>query len=94
MATLYKHSGAQVEVTPANGRDFQLDELYKLLDTDIIQVVHGIKGHLMIIDEEGKLKDGWEDRVNLAATMQIKHALLPNDLIVGHALVCKKGEFK
>ncbi len=44
-------------IMPANNRHFSLQELYKLIDTDTIQVLELYDNTIMIIDEEGKLKD-------------------------------------
>ncbi len=44
-------------ITPQNNTDFTLKELYKLIDTDIIQVLELYDNTIMIIDEEGKLKE-------------------------------------
>lgn len=53
-------------ITPQNNSDFTLKELYKLIDTDIIQVLELYDNTIMIIDEEGKLKDKAE--INKLAT--------------------------
>ena len=44
-------------IQPLNGSDFTLKELYNILQCDIIQVVPLYDGTIMIIDEEGKLKN-------------------------------------
>jgi hypothetical protein len=53
-------------VTPANGKTFHFKELYKLLNVDMIQIVELADGNLLVLDEEGKLKD--EAIVNEIAT--------------------------
>ncbi|WP_276977689.1 hypothetical protein [Flavobacterium filum] len=53
-------------VEPLNKTDFTLQELYNLINTDIIQVLELYDGAIMIIDEEGKLKD--DAKVNKLAT--------------------------
>jgi hypothetical protein len=98
MATLYKHTGEVVTVEPANGKAFTLAECYTLLGCDMIQVLRGFKGReIMVIDEEAKCKDGWQERWNTRATIltrEHKIGLQPGDMIVGHALVCKGKELK
>lgn len=91
MADLLKVDGTRETVTPRNGTDFQfVGEAYVYLDTDVIQVVPTNDGRLMLIDEEGKLKDGAQ--VNVAATALYKYGHA--DPIVGHALVCNPSEVR
>jgi hypothetical protein len=57
MATFIPAENAQPvrEVAPGNGRDFQLHELYELLDCQTIEVLYLGNGRSMVIDGEGKL---------------------------------------
>ena len=64
-AKLYKADGTIIEVVPANGTDFQLDELQAMVD-GYIEIVPAGNGKIMVIDEEGKLKG---KPVNDAATI-------------------------
>lgn len=48
--------GTSKEVQPANGRDFQLKELQDIVEGHI-EIVPLKDGRIMVIDEEGKLKD-------------------------------------
>lgn len=41
-------------VKPANGTDFQLEELYRLLACTTIELVETFTGDLMVIDGDGK----------------------------------------
>lgn len=91
MATLMRANGTSELVQPKNGTDFQLDELYKLISTDIIQVVPAKDGRLIILDDEGKLKDEWH--VNPSAT-DLADGLAPDDFIVGDVVVCNTEEFQ
>jgi hypothetical protein len=43
-----------VGVRPANRRDFQLEELYRLLNCTTIELVTTFTGDLMVIDGDGK----------------------------------------
>lgn len=90
-ATLFKDNGEQIEVKPANGRDFKLDELYKMIETDMVQVIGVGRGKIMILDEEGKFKP---HRFNTAATAIAAKYILPDDYIAGHAVVCKRSMMK
>lgn len=42
-------------VKPENGTDFQLEELYRLLDCTCIELVEAFNGDLIVCDEEAKL---------------------------------------
>lgn len=74
------------KVYPRNGSDFKLDELYQFVG-EPIEMVYIDDEHFMIINEEGKLKDL---PLNMVAT--IISNLLPDDVIVGNALVCGKDQ--
>ena len=54
------------EMMPSNGRVFKLAELYSLLSCDMIEIRYLPDGHMMILDEEGKLVD--EPQRNVRAT--------------------------
>lgn len=82
-AKLYKADGTILEVVPANGTDFQLDELKKMVD-GYIEIVPAGEGKIMVLDDEGKLKG---KPVNDAATMIFMQAGF-YDTIVGDVLVC------
>jgi hypothetical protein len=45
------------EVKPQNGSDFQLRELYQLLSCRTLETRQLREGRIMILDEEGKLRD-------------------------------------
>lgn len=92
MATVLYADGRQRDVEPNNGTDFQLEELYRLLDVKMIEVVPLRETEqLMIIDEEGKLNDKPHNRV-ATAIAHFQSAIMPDDHIVGHALICDKSE--
>lgn len=56
-ALLIKTTGESSFITPKNGKDFTLEELYALIGCELIEVVYPIEdnGNIFIIDEEGKL---------------------------------------
>jgi hypothetical protein len=56
-AKLIKTNGEEIEVSPANGNDFTLDECYAHIGCNMVEVVELSDGRVMILDEEGKLKD-------------------------------------
>lgn len=63
---------------PANGTDYALEELQKMVG-GLIQILHTRWGNLLIVDEEGVLKG---KTVNLAATE------IAGQDIVGDAVLC------
>ena len=88
-AILIKADGTVTEIEPKNGTDFQLQECYKLLGCDMIQVIPTRAGRIMVIDEEGKLNN---KPVNREATAMVE--LFPGDYIVGDALICSEDQFR
>lgn len=64
--TLIKADGTLSELQPLNGTDFTLEELYPVLNTDIIEIIYLGDGTSMIMDEEGNFREG--RAVNVTAT--------------------------
>ena len=86
-AKLIKTYGSIVSVKPANGTDFQLEELSRFVQ-GYIEVIHPpeMPGYIMVINEEGKLKClPW----NPFATRIWRH-----DDIVGNALLCRSEQVR
>ena len=94
MAVLIKPNGNVSVVKPANPEQgFTLDELYKLVECETVQMVNLLGNKTMWIDEEGKFREVHE--VNeMATTMLHKAGGMPDDYIVGNALICDEGEVK
>lgn len=65
-AQLIKPNGEVTEIVPENGNDFSLEECYKLLGCEMVEVVELADGRIMVLDEEGKLHD--EIEINEKAT--------------------------
>ena len=91
MAKLYKTNGEVVDVEPKNGSDFQYDELHSLIG-GLIEIVWLNNEDLMVVDEEGKLKDL---PFNEKAT-EIYGSIFgeSTDFIIGDALICKNNQIK
>lgn len=67
MATLIKaKDGKEINIQPENGSNFRLNELYKLLNCELVEVVYLNDDKIMILDELGRLNDDWE--LNIPAT--------------------------
>lgn len=90
MATIYRVDGSEEEVEPKSGKTFKLDELQAIVG-GYIQIVDLPNKQIMVLDEEGKLKDY---RYNPRATILTRGILAPNDVIVGDVLVCESKQVK
>jgi hypothetical protein len=93
-AALLKTNGEEETITPENGTDFKIEELYTLLSCKMIEVVYSQcsatrrRGMILIIDEEGKLCG---KPINDQAT-EIYSA--PFDYVVGDAIFCHTDMLK
>lgn len=91
-ATLVQPNGVTRPVQPVEDGRFSMEELYKLLETDLVEVIKLADGFIMIVDEEGKFKQSKMTKFNQTATM-IVNAWGHSGYIVGDALVCRKTMF-
>ena len=91
MATLYLTSGKIEKVEPKDGKSFHLEELYSMIDCSTIEILH-LNGKFLIFDEEGKLKNNAVPNVG-ATALTHDCGLMPDDYIVGSALLCETKEF-
>lgn len=74
-AILIKTDGTVQEVKPKNSNDFQLDELYELLDCNMVELVKLSDGRIMIADEDGKHEDAI---INREATALYQQGRMPS----------------
>lgn len=97
MATLYRVNEVDgivcacdtVEVQPKNGTDFQLEELQDYIG-GYIEIVYFKDGRMLVVDEEGKLKGL---PFNVGATLAFNEGTgRHDDIILGNALLCEKGQ--
>ena len=91
MGKLIRWNGDTSDVQPLNGTDYQLDELKKFVD-GYIEIVNLSDGCIMVVNENG----AFTKKPNKLATITalIYHAIRPNGIIFGDALVCKSSEVK
>ena len=91
MSKLIKVDGTVQDVLPQNGTDYKLDELKKFVD-GYIEIVNLSDGCIMVVNENG----AFTKKPNTLATITalIYHAIRPNEIIFGDALVCKSSEVK
>ena len=65
-----------------------LNACYKLLNCNSIEIVPSVlRGIVLVIDEEGKLKDGWLSRTNQIATQLYRNSHY--DVITGDAILAR-----
>ncbi len=83
-AELIKIDGTRTPMVPANGKTFELDELYKALGCNLIQVLN-VGERLMVMDEEGMM-NGKE--VNATACL-----LAAPHTILGPVVLCDADMF-
>ena len=90
MARLIKAIGGEKEITPKNGKKFELDEIQNLV-RGYIQIIPLDEENVMVMDEEGKLK---HNIANSKATRiaEQHNALFHGDYIVGDVIICKNDE--
>ena len=82
MAFIINASGEEEEIDPSNGSDFELKELQQAIG-GYIQVVRLRTGKLLVVDEDGLLKN---------LPINTKASLLAGQSIVGTAVLCEEGQ--
>ena len=98
-AKLIKVDGTITDIKPENGTYFQLEELYKLLNISTVQMVplraKGKPKLIALCDEEGKMKDGWADKINVNASdvMNEYWGHEHGDYFVGDVIICSLEYF-
>ena len=90
MAQIITTNDQSITVEPKNGVDFKLEEIQKIID-GYMECVYLPKGLIMIVDEEGKIKN---KPVNYAATAIFQAKYGKTDVIVGDVLLCKTNQIK
>ena len=94
MAKLFRTDGTAMDITPKNGTDFQLDELYEALDCELVEVIRiPWAGKIVVIDEEGKFSG---KGVNEEITHYLRYhsAIASYDYIIGDAIICGTEELR
>jgi len=87
MAQLIKVDGTKKDIIPKNKKHFKLKEMYSILSCRLVEFVRTKNEDLMILDEEGKLRNNWRNNINNKATELYKYG--EDDPIVGDVLICK-----
>jgi hypothetical protein len=86
MAKIIKANGDTQEVEPKNGTDFSLKEVQKIVG-GYMQLLATKDGKIMVIDEDGKLKQKPKNKEATKLYIYGEH-----DHIVGDALICEHGQ--
>ena len=78
--------GSITEISPINGKEFELEEVQRKVE-GYIQIVQLNEDRIMIVNENGKIVGL---RYNFIATgiAEMFHALWAGDYICGEAIVC------
>lgn len=91
MAQLVKADGQVLDICPANGTNFRLQEVQKLVD-GYVELVTADKDTFFLMDEEGKLKT---KPINHVATKMLADKIGFNQhLLVGDIVICNQSEFR
>lgn len=80
-------TGVKREITPVNGKDFQLDELQSIVG-GYIQIIELDDDFIMVMNEEGKIL-GLKFNCFATSLACMFNAIRPGDYIVGNVLICK-----
>lgn len=91
MAKIIQPNGSCRIVQPANGTDFSLDEMQKIVGGNI-ELVYLNDTEIMVVNEEGKI-DGLEYNAVATSIFKNNHPGT-DDFIVGIALVCAGAQIK
>ena len=92
-AKLIKPKGSAEDVSPKNGKSFTLDEVYELLEVQMVEVVRLKDGLILICDEEGLFKSN--PVINTEATRMYQESAKTQSVgIVGNAILCSSKQFK
>jgi hypothetical protein len=95
MGVLLKSDGTEVSITPNSGGKFVFEgELYPMLDTDMIEIIHLHDGRIMLLDEEGKLKKPRKPHNPKATTLLHLAGGMDDDFIIGDVVILRKDEMR
>ena len=93
MAQLYKADGTIEEFPePANGTDYTLEEMRAAIGGGWIEALGLTEGRLMIIDEEGKLKELSRNEPATLLWREMHSSIV--DYISGDALVIEASQMR
>jgi hypothetical protein len=91
-ATIIYPDGREEKISPANGNDFSLEEVQKIVG-GYIEVVGLSDGNILVLNEEGKLC-GLDENPKATVIAHEHKAMFPHDYIVGNVLICSSDMLK
>lgn len=91
-ATIISPDGREEKISPANGNDFSLEEVQKIVG-GYIEVVGLSDGNILVLNEEGKLC-GLDENPKATVIAHEHKAMFPHDYIVGNVLICSSDMLK
>ena len=91
MAEIIKTDGTRLSVLPANGTDFNLEEMQAIVGGNI-ELVFLNDTEIMVVNEEGKV-NGLEHNPTATRIFRENYPC-ESDYIVGDVLVCKDEQIK
>lgn len=77
--------GSVEEISPNDGKEFQLEEAQNRVE-GYIEIVHLTEKQIMIVNEEGKFDKQFNPMATAIA--ELHHALWKGDYICGNVVVC------
>jgi len=80
-----------IDIKPENGTNFTLQELYRLIDCDTVQICPAKEeNEILIFDEEFLMKN--EPELNGPATSAMHKSMMPYEanIICGKAILCNE----
>lgn len=82
--------GSVTEIAPLNGKEFEREEMQKLVE-GYVELVQLREKQIMLVNEEGK----FDKKYNCVASgiADLYHALFAGDYICGNAVVCPSEMF-
>lgn len=92
MATLIEWNGRETQIRPKNPEQgFTLDELYLLIECELVEITSLADGRLMVMDELGRLRVPRRP-VNVRATTIYQEGRATGLAILGDVVVGCPGE--
>ena len=75
------------QIEKAEGEFLSLNDMYQIIDCDLVEFIYLKDNQIMIIDEEGKFKNDL-NAINISATEIVRKSYENfNDFIAGHAIL-------
>ncbi len=90
MAEIIKTDGTRMDAVPANGTDFSLEEMQKIVG-GLVEIIDLDEDKCIVLNEEGKIDDL---PFNEEATKIFRSYFKTGDYIVGDVLICDNEQIR